>query len=106
MRKRVRNREKKKTSIKWESTQEWEEWMMRDSMKHKTWVSSKIGKNNWMNDLFFAWMTLQWWELMSKMANLGLKRLSNQGWRDERPFFCYPFYNERLFPLANPVEPR
>ena len=26
---------KKKTSIKWESTQEWEGWVKRDSSKHK-----------------------------------------------------------------------
>ena len=28
-------RDKKKTLIKWESTQEWEGWVMRDSSKHK-----------------------------------------------------------------------
>ena len=81
--------------------------MIRDSLKHKTWVSSKMGKRNWMNNLLFhmddTTMMRAWWD---EKANLGSERLSKQGWRDERPFFCYPFYNERLFLLANPIKPR
>ena len=48
-------------------------------------------------------MMRTWWD---EKANLDLERLSNQDWRDERLSFYYPFYNERLFPLANPVKPR
>ena len=66
-----------------------------------------MGKRNWMNNLLFhmddTTMMRNWWD---EKANIGLERLSNQGWRDEKPSFCYPFYNERLFPLANPVEPK
>ena len=43
---------------------------------------------------------------MRNMANLGLKRLSDQDWKNERPSFYHPFYNERSFPLANRVELR
>ena len=88
VRKRGRDREKKKkTSIKWNSTQEWEGWVMRGSLKHKTLVSSKMGKRNWMNNLLFhmddTTMIRAWWD---EKANLGLERLGNQGWKDERPF--------------------
>ena len=48
-------------------------------------------------------MMRTWWD---EKANLDLERLSNQDWRDERLSFYCPFYNERLFPLANPVKPR
>ena len=80
---------------------------MSDSLKHKPWVSSKMGKRNWMNNLLFHMddtsMIKSWWD---EKANPGLERQSNQGWRDERPSFCYSFYNERSFPLANPIKPK
>ena len=74
----------------------------------KTWMTSKMGKRNWMNNLLFHMFDttmMRTWR--DKKAYLGLERLSNQGWKDEWPTFCYLFfYNERLFPLANPIEPR
>ena len=59
----------------------------------------KDGKEKMNDD---TTMMRAWWD---EKANLGLERLSNQGWRDEKPSLWYLFYNERLFPLANPVEP-
>ena len=74
--------------------------MMRDSLKHKTWMSSKMGKRNQMNNLLFhmddTTMMRAWWDEKAKQSGL-------KGWE---PIFCYPFYNERLFPLANPVKPK
>ena len=68
-----RKKKKKKISIKWEKKQEWEGWMTRDSLKHKTWVSSKMGKKNQMNKLLFhmddTTMMRAWWD---EEANLGL----------------------------------
>ena len=85
VRKRVKNKKKKKkkeTLIK---------WVVRDSLKHKPWVSSKVGKRNWMNDLLFhmddTTMMRTWWD---EKANIGLEKLSNHGSKDERPSFCYP----------------
>ena len=82
-------KKKKKTSINWKSTQEWQGWAIRVSLKHEPWVSSKMRKRNWMNKLLFhvddTTMTRTWWD---EKTNLGLERLSNQGWTDERPSFC------------------
>ena len=63
---------------------------MRDSSKHKTWVSSNIGKKNWLNDLFLHGWHYNDENLISEMVNIGLKRLRNQGWKDDKPSFYYP----------------